>query len=56
MMPQTGTGDGGPGPEDLGKELQSGDINFKPGYDIQKESVRFDLDRWKLLAGINKRG
>jgi len=56
MMPQTGTGDGGPGPEGLSAELQSGDINFKPGYDIQKESVRFDLDRWKLLAGINKRG
>lgn len=56
MMPQTGTGDGGPGPDGLQAELQSGDINFKPGYDIQKESVRFDLDRWKLLAGINKRG
>jgi len=55
-MPQTGTGDGGPGSEGLSTALQSGDINFKPGYDIQKESVRFDLDRWKLLAGINKRG
>jgi hypothetical protein len=56
IMPQTGTGDGGPGPEDLGKELQSGDINSKPGFDVVKEGVGFDLDRWKLLAGINKRG
>jgi len=56
IMPQTGTGDGGPGPDGLSTALQSGEINSKPGFDIQKESVRFDLDRWKLLAGINKRG
>ena len=56
MMPQTGTGDGGPGPEGLSKELQSGDINSKPGFDIQKEGVSFDLSRWQVLAGIKNRG
>lgn len=54
IMPQTGTGDGGPGPEGLSQELQSGDINFKPGFDIQKEGVSFDLNRWQILAGIRK--
>lgn len=38
IMPQTGLGDGGPGPEGLGTALQSGDINSKPGFDIQTES------------------
>jgi hypothetical protein len=56
IMPQTGTGDGGPGPEELGKELQSGDINSKPGYDVVKEGVSFDLNRWQVLAGIKRRG
>jgi len=56
IMPQTGTGDGGPGPEGLSKELQSGDINSKPGYDVVKEGVSFDLNRWQVLAGIKNRG
>jgi len=56
IMPQTGDGDGGPGPEGLSKELQSGDINSKPAFDIQKEGVSFDLSRWQVLAGIKNRG
>lgn len=38
IMPQTGTGDGGPGPEGLSAALQSGDINSKPNYNIVTES------------------
>lgn len=34
IMPQTGTGDGGPGPAGLSTALQSGDINYKPGFDV----------------------
>lgn len=56
IMPQTGTGDGGPGPEELGKKLQSGDINAKPGFDVVKEGVQFEVDRWQVLAGIKRKG
>lgn len=56
IMPQTGTGDGGPGYVELSKELQSGDINAKPGFDVVKEGVQFEVDRWQVLAGIKRRG
>ena len=56
IMPQTGTGDGGPGYVELGKELQSGDINSKPGFDVVKEGVQFEVDRWQVLAGIKRKG
>jgi hypothetical protein len=67
LMPQFDTKVGGPDINTVTPGLQSGNINLnapvvsEPGetetqQEIQKESVRFDLDRWKLLAGINKRG
>lgn len=62
IMPQTGKDDGGPGPEGLKAAFNSGDMNYKPGYDIsggggaevQKESLNENRIRRIHLPGIHR--
>lgn len=62
IMPQTGEGDGGPGPAGLKASMESGEINYKPGYDIsggggaevQKESLNENRIRRIHLPGIHR--
>lgn len=62
IMPQTGKGDGGPGPAGLKAVLQSGDINSKSGFDVsggggaevQKESLYENRIRRIHLPGIHR--
>ena len=56
IMPQTGTGDGGPGPAGLVAALKDGEINNKPGFDIVKEGrLVYGFERRSSLPGIRRR-
>jgi hypothetical protein len=55
-MPQTGTGDGGPGPEGLVAALKDGEINSDKPFDIVKEGrLVYGFERRSSLPGIRRR-